>query len=294
MPPARAALSFIGFIAPPVAAEIAYAAWRSLGTPESVHPLDRRLHDEASKGTITVNGHQVRTYAWGDGPRFILLVHGWRSRASRFSTLVERLRSPEHTIVAFEAPGNGDSPGRGTTILDYTAAIRQLVANHGTPEAIIGHSFGALSAFLAVRESVPTRRLVAIAGMADANGLVEQFSRAIGIGPRAERGLRRRIERRVFPQIVNPWRRFIAEIDPADLHVPLLLVHDADDAVVPVTELPRIAESHTGEVVTLVTSGHGHNRILRDPEVVEKIVGFVNAALPTRSAASSPGNRSRS
>ena len=110
-------------LAPPVAAEIAYRLWWNLGKPEPVHARDRAVHAQAVVGEIEVNGKSVTTYTWGTGRRVVVLVHGWRSRASRFSALVAALSEPGRTIVAFDAPGNGNSPGTRTSVLDYAEAI---------------------------------------------------------------------------------------------------------------------------------------------------------------------------
>lgn len=271
----RTGLNALGAVAPPLAAEVSYRLWGALGSPEEVHERDRSVHAEALVGRLEVGGERVATYTWGNGSRVILLVHGWRSRASRFSALVRALESPDRIIVAFDAPGNGDSTGDRVTVLDYADAIAQLAARHGEFEAIVGHSFGVLSSFLAIREGVRTRRIVAVSGMYDADQLVDQFARQAGIRGRAKAGLRRRIERRTFPTVANPWRRFVSEIDPTHTHVPLLLVHDADDRLVPVTEAARIADAHTGPVSLHLTDGLGHSRILGDPGVLAAIASFV-------------------
>ena len=271
----RTSLKVIGAVAPPLAAEVSFRFWRALGTPEVVHERDRAVHEEAVVGQLEVGGERVATYTWGNGSRVILLVHGWRSRASRFSALVKALESPDRTIVAFDAPGNGDSTGNRVTVLDYADAITQLAARHGEFEAIVGHSFGVLSSFLAIREGVRTRRIVAVSGMYDADQLVDQFARQAGIRGRAKAGLRRRIERRTFPTVADPWRRFVSEIDPTHTHVPLLLVHDGDDALVSVDEAARIADAHTGTVSVHLTDGLGHSRILGDPGVLAAIASFV-------------------
>lgn len=287
MSAARTALAVMGAIAPTLAAEIAYRLWGQLGRPAGVHERDRSVHEEADTSLLEVNGERVVTYTWGSGHRVILLVHGWRSRAARFSALVRTLQSPEHTIVSFDAPGNGSSSGARTTILDYAAAIRMLGEKHGEFDAIIGHSFGVLASFLAVREGVRTRRLVGVAGMYSADQLVDGFSNLAGIRGRAKSGLRTRIARRTFATVADPWRRFIAEIDPAHTHIPLLLIHDADDTTVPVTEAELIANAHTGEVTTMLTRGLGHSRILSDPAVLATISSFtLEQPAPTKSSTS--------
>lgn len=269
----------------PVAAEIAYGLWGSLGKPEAVHERDRAVHERAVTGTLEVHGKRVVTYRWGTGPRVILLVHGWRSRASRLSALVTALEAPDATVLSFDAPGNGDSAGRRTTVLDYAEAIHQLGERHGQFQAIVGHSFGVLSTFLAVREGTAARRIVGISGMHDADGLVTEFSRQLGLSVAAKARLRRKIERRTFTVVDDPWARFVSRVD--DPGIPLLLVHDTDDRVVPPGEIESIAADHPGHVELLRTAGLGHSRILGDPTVVEAVAAFVSAsARRTRSSAS--------
>lgn len=272
-------------VAPPLASEIAYRLFVSLGTPETVHPRDAAVHARARVGSLDLNGERIATYAWGTGPETILLVHGWRSRGSRWATLVAALESPHRTIVAFDAPGNGDSTGRRTTVLDYAAIARLLAARHGNVQAIVGHSFGVLASFLAVREGAATARLVGISGMAGATQLLETFSGQLGLTPRAKRGLAQRFQRRVFPHETDLWHRFVSELDPTETRIPLLLVHDEGDPIVPVAQAEIIANAHLGTVRVERTNGLGHHRILNDPDVIDLIRDFVDVPVgaPARS-----------
>lgn len=271
------ALTALGRVAPALASELAWRAWRRVGAPEPVHPRDRAVHDRA---TVDRLDSGVVTYRWGTGSRVILLVHGWRSRASRFSAIVAALESPDATIVAFDAPANGATPGRLVTILDYMDAIRAIANRLGPIDTIIGHSFGALAAMTAAREGVAVRRVVDIAGMYSANQLIAAFSAAAGLTPGTERRMRRLIERRTFRGIPNIWSRFLAEVDPAHTSLPLLIVHDEGDPVVDVRQSVLIADAHTGPVRSVITSGLGHNRILGDAEVTTAVRDFVREPVP--------------
>jgi len=271
-----AALRALSVVAPPVAAEIGYRLWGALGTPATLHERDRPVHESAVTGMLEVGGERVVTYQWGSGPRVILLVHGWRSRASRFSALISALVAPDRTILSFDAPGNGGSTGSRVTVLEYADAIRQLGEQYGGFDVIVGHSFGVLSTFVAVREGVSTGAIVDIAGMYNADQLVDEFTAQTGITGAAKRGMRRRIERRTFPAVENPWARFTAELDPTVTDIPLLVIHDADDPVVSPRQADLIADSHTGEVTTLRTHGLGHSKILGDPGVLGAVADFVS------------------
>ncbi len=274
----RGSLVALSAVAPSVAAELGFRLWRSLGRPEGVHPRDLAVHARASRGTLDLDGVPVATYTWGSGPEVVLLVHGWRSRASRFAALVDELEAPGRTIVAFDAPGNGDTPGARTSILEYARIIRLLAARHGGVSTIVAHSFGVLCAFVAVREGVAVDRIVGLAGLHGADEIVDQFSRDAGLGRRAKAGLRRRIENRFFAGVPDIWRRFRSELDPADTRTALLLVHSRDDSRVDVTQTGLIAEAHTGPVRVVLADGLGHHRILSDPGVVATVGAFADAA----------------
>lgn len=274
MPFIPVALAALSAVAPPVAAEIGFRMWRSLGRPEAVHPRDLAVHERAARGVLDLDGTPVVTYTWGDGPEVVLLVHGWRSRASRFAGVVAALEGPGRTIVAFDAPGNGDTPGNRTSILEYARIVRLLAARHGGVATIAAHSFGVLAAFVAVREGVAVDRIVGIAGLHSADEIVDQFCRDAGLGARAKRGVRSRIERRFFAGIPDLWRRFCAELDPADTVTSVLLVHSRDDTRVRATQSELIAEAHTGPVRLVLVDGLGHNRILGDRAVLDEVAAF--------------------
>ncbi|MCU1440528.1 MAG: hypothetical protein JWP85_1525 [Rhodoglobus sp.] len=265
----------IGTIAPPLASGIGYRMFGYLGNPAVVSERDRAVHEAANTGVLELGGERVVTYSWGTGPRVILLVHGWRSRASRFGALIRSLERADRTIVSFDAPGNGDSTGGRVTVLDYAEAIRRLEARYGPFEAIIGHSFGVLAAFLAVREGVRASRIVAVSGMYNADQLVDGFSATVGLPPRTRTSLKRRIARGFFPQVADPWRRFVSELQPTDTHIPVLIIHDEDDTVVDSRQAELIADAHTGEVTTVLTRGLGHSRILGDAAVLRRISTFL-------------------
>jgi pimeloyl-ACP methyl ester carboxylesterase len=265
----------IGTVAPPLASAIGYRMFGYLGSPAAVSERDRAVHESATTGVMELDGERIVTYSWGTGPRIILLVHGWRSRASRFGALVSSLQRADRTIVSFDAPGNGASAGRRVTVLDYAEVIRRLEAQYGHIEAIIGHSFGVLATFIAVCEGVRADRLVAISGMYNADQLVEGFSATVGLPPRTRKSLKRRIARGFFPQVADPWRRLVSELRPTDTHIPVLIIHDENDTVVSAGQAELIADAHTGEVSTMLTRGLGHSRILADPAVLRRITTFL-------------------
>jgi pimeloyl-ACP methyl ester carboxylesterase len=246
--------------------------WR-LGRSLPVRGSEQAFHGTARR--IDLGG--VVGYEWGDGEKTVVLVHGWQSRASRFAAIGEALVERGYRVASFDAPGNGESPGERTHAFDYADAIRALNARYGTLEAVVAHSFGALPTFIAVRGGVRARRIVTIAGVHSFAWIIRDFGRAVGLGAGGVRRLRRRAEVWAKARGVDVWRDVVSELDPTDTRTPIFVVHDSGDREVALEQAMEIVEAHTGPIETLITDGLGHNRVLSDAGVVERIVEFVES-----------------
>ena len=263
-------------VIPPVGSAFGWRLFWQLGSPATVRASEQSFHDSAR---VSRDGDIV-SYAWGSGPQTVLLVHGWRSRASRFAAIGSALVDRGYTVVSFDARGNGESGGTRTHALEYAEQIAALGQRYGQFEAIIAHSLGAVAAFIAVRRGVRTRRIVTVGAPHDFESVIRTFTTAVGMPPAASRSLQRRVDRWARPLGVDVRREFVSELDPTAYTTPLLVVHDSGDREAPLEQAMQIVEAHTGPVETLITDGLGHNRILSDPAVVERITGFI--ATPVR------------
>ncbi len=268
-------LPFLSRIAPGLTSAIAWRLFWNLGTPESVHPRDAAVHDRARRSELTYGDRRIAVYEWGAGPA-VLVVHGWRSRASRFGAIIEALEH-DHTVVAFDAPGNGDTPGSRTTALEYAAIVAMLSQRYGGFTTIVAHSFAAAATVMAVRDlGARTGGIATIAGVHDFDHVVEKFAERGGLSNAVEQGFRERFSRWAAPIMGDPWPRLVAEL-PAEQQVPMLVVHDRADREVAVHQAERIVAAHPGAQLML-TDGLGHARILRDPAVVDAIGSFIRSA----------------
>lgn len=130
--------SSLKVLPPTIAGRVAFELWRRPFKRGQVRESEREVHEAAT--VEVVDG--VVTYAWGDGARPVLLVHGWRSRASRFHKFVTRLVELGYSPVSYDAPGHGDSPARparssitsGSSGVCRTGTDRSRARSH-TPSA---------------------------------------------------------------------------------------------------------------------------------------------------------------
>ena len=281
---ARTAAQVLSAVAPPLAVELGYRAFRRVGTPATVRPVDMDVHARARRGEVVLHGHRVVTYAWGDvAAPPVMLVHGWQLRASRFGTLVRALESSGLRPVAFDGLAHGDSGGRSNTVVDHMAAMRAVQEVEGRFAGVVGHSLGGLAAGLALHDDFAADRFVAVAAPVGFDAVTEAFMRLAGLPPRLADLLRRRIARGLFPHVPDPRSTLDLAANPVPEDVPTIFVQDKADLMSGPDQARRLHAAHPGSRLIL-TDGLGHNRILDDAVVVGAIVEHVTAkaSAPTK------------
>jgi hypothetical protein len=264
-------------VAPRPTGRLALELWRRPGRPAAVRADEQAVHAAARRGVVAHAGTEVATYAWGDGERPVLLVHGWGARASRFAGVVEALMASGHSAVSYDAWGHGATPGPVRTIVEHQVVIAELERRHGPFAGVVAHSFGVPVALYAARSGLQADRLVALSGMSDFGYVVDAFCEQLGLGPRANRELRAAIERTYFGGDTGIWDRFSAQPLPGR---DVLVVHDAADRVVRRAQADLLVGALGEGTRLLETSGLGHGRILHDPGVVGEVVSFIDGGRP--------------
>ncbi|MER7703286.1 alpha/beta hydrolase [Kitasatospora sp. NPDC097605] len=279
----RTTLNTASLAAPGLAGRAAFELYRHPLRRGRVRTREREVHDGAATRTLRHRGERVAVHLWGDGTRPVLLMHGWRSRASRFADFVPRLRALGLTAVGYDAPGHGDSDGRTATVLDHRAIALRLQEEYGAFEAVIAHSLGVNAAFLALREGLRAGRLAAVAGVSEISWMPAAFCARLGLNATVERELRRRAESgAMFPGIADVRTHFDAARDPGEITLPILVAHDEDDDVVPFAQARRLRAAYGDRLELLATRGLGHRRILVEPTVIDQVIGFLSAGTATK------------
>jgi pimeloyl-ACP methyl ester carboxylesterase len=208
-------------------------------------------------------------WRWGRGPT-VLLVHGWGSRAGHIASLAPALMRAGLSAVAFDAPAHGTAPGRRTSIVEMASALQAVAAACGPVHGIVAHSAGAPVVTLALRAGLVVSRGVFLAPTAGPDGFTALFAARLGLGPAGLRAMKALAERRIGVR----WEALSVPDLARGLRVPLLIVHDRDDGEIGWSEGAAIADAWPGaELVT--TSGLGHVRLLRDPEVAARAAAFL-------------------
>ena len=225
---------------------------------------------------LQVGKDQIQVYEWGTGSRTVLIVHGWGSRASRFAPLASALMGRGWRVLALDAPGHGRSPGRRSSLPQFTAATDAVATQLGPVQALIGHSLGALAIACQRAETpawfVSLRRLVLVSMPADAAFLVDSFQRMLGIEAATALQMQRLFRQR-FDAVPES---FTARHDAPPLQLATLLVHDHGDDIVPFKHAEQLL-SRLVQARLLATEGLGHSALTRDAATIQAMGDFLDA-----------------
>jgi len=262
--------------APELAARWVCRQWFTL--PRGPRPAELPPGGEAF--TVAWQYGDVRGQVWGEDGPVVYLVHGWGGRSDQFASLVEPLRRAGYRVVVFDAPSHGaSSPGlwgpMSTTGVEFSKALDAVFVRFGPAEAVVAHSMGALVTLLALDYGwLGTQRLVFLAPMSGYEQTMDAFQSIVGFGPRT----RRRVDARTWLRVGLEPGQFELRYLWAGLAEPLpvLVVQDTSDPQAPYAEGRAIADEIGAEFMP--TTGLGHNRILRDPAVADRIIDFLQPA----------------
>jgi pimeloyl-ACP methyl ester carboxylesterase len=262
----------IGRVAPALMGRWAWRLWfRTRRFPESA--AGRRIAGRALRETLQVDGLPVAVYRWGEPGPVVLFVHGWSGRGSQVAAFVRPLCRDGYRVMAVDAPGHGETPGDRTNILECARVLQVFEQSYGPLHGVITHSFGGMVLAYAMVQGLAVGRAACIAAPARVEFLVECFARIMAMPDAVVANLGERLEQRFDRDI---WDLLATDANARRLDVPALVVHDEQDSSVPWQQGRQIADAWQGAQFML-TQGLGHNRILRDRAVVERVVAFLDA-----------------
>ena len=270
------AANFLAGFLPLASAKISYAVWA--GTRRYPRKKSEQYCWEiADKSVLSIDGERVAVYSWGgvelgDEPSpIVLLVHGWNGRATQYFAFIQKLVDHGYRVLAFDAPGHGDSSGSQTGLLQMSRIIRALQQNHGHFEAIIGHSFGFMAAVNAVANGVVSKAMIGISAPSDFVLLLKAYTDYFGLTDKAILALKAYLIKRYS---LTSLDEMSIHFSAKRLKLPCLVMHDEKDQQVPISEAYKIVDAWQASRLHKVQDS-GHSRILYKQDTVEESLGFL-------------------
>ena len=266
-----------------ISPELAAAGAKPLFLSTRRHPVparERTYLQNAERVELPGNPGPLAAWLWGrEGAPTVVLLHGWEGRGSQLGAFVAPLVAAGFRVVALDAPGHGDSPGRSSSLVAIASALRLAGERYGPLAGVVAHSAGTVGAVHSISRGLAVDRLVCVAPGVDLEAYMLDFARLFGLSADVSRALKLRIERHVGVTM--------RELDPrraaADLRIPLLVIHDRSDREAPFAGGEALARSWPGARL-LATEGLGHTRILWDEKVISAATAFLREGLRVEDA----------
>lgn len=224
----------------------------------------------AKQDDLVVNGKPACTYKWGNGPKHLLMVHGWQGFSYRWKRLIDRIDQEEYTIHSLDAPGHGLSPGSELNVPIFAGFIAAFLEKEKI-DAVVTHSLGGFSTLysLYLHPDRSPEKLVLMGCPSEADEFVAFFKDKLKLSKRSIDAL---IER--FRSMFNHGpEHFRASRFAPSCTSQCLIIHDTEDPEVPVAKARELAKNLPNNELH-ITTGYGHG--LQDALVLEKVKAFLN------------------
>lgn len=237
--------------------------------PAREEEMDSKSRQEIVK--IPAINKEINVYHYGNSDKKILLVHGWSGRGTQLHSIANKLLKCGYSTVSFDAPAHGKAPGKTSDMTEFIAAILELNKQYGPFEFAIGHSLGAMAVLNSIKRGLKVKKAVTIGAGDIIEDIMNSFTKSLGMEVATGKLMIKLFEKK-FGETINSYSAYIAA---QEVKIPVLVIHDEDDADVPVSAAHHIAD-HLENAEVLITKGLGHRKILGDSKVIKKIIEFLN------------------
>lgn len=213
----------------------------------------------------------LAAWEWGEqGRPLVGLLHGWEGHAAQLGAFAAPLVAAGFRVLAFDAPGHGDSPGEECSAPLVGRLAVTMQSQVGEFFGLIAHSMGCAAAAMAAMQGANLRGMVFLAPPVSQLDRVERMCRRMEIGPEVAAFLRASIVRRTGMDFAEASMFPVAARAPC----PLLVQHDPEDADTDYKAAEEFVALWRGARL-VPCPGRGHVRLLSTREVFRQSVEFI-------------------
>lgn len=213
---------------------------------------------------------KIVVYSYGNSNKKILLVHGWSGRGTQLVKIADMFLENGYSTISFDAPAHGKSETKTTLMIEFIESVLEIEKFYGPFEFAVGHSLGGMSILNAIKQGLQVKKAVVIGSGNSVINIVNTFVEKIGLPNKVAVIMKNNFEKKYHFEMES----FSAYVAAKEVLIPVLVIHDADDEDIPVSEAYHLAENLADKEI-LITNNLGHRKILGDATVLQKIVEFL-------------------
>lgn len=255
------------------------AALAELAVSVFLHPMRgaRRMPRElaylqtARPCRLSTSHGELAAWEWGapEAP-LVGLVHGWEGHGAQLGAFAAPLVAAGFRVLAFDAPGHGDSPGEEAHVPLLARVLVEIEAQAGAFVAFIGHSMGAAAAAMSATLGTHPRGLVLLAPPRSQWERVQRVADRLQMTGEVRELFCAAVERRTQASYAEVDMHALARRAPCAL----LAFHDPADEDANYAATEQTVALWSGARLVPVP-GRGHYRIVATPEIVRQAVEFI-------------------
>ena len=250
-------------------------AKRMFFTPSTyrISPVEKHYLDTARSFEMSVHHKTVKCWEWGNGPS-VLLAHGWNGRGIQLHRFIEPLISVGYSVIAYDAPGHGESQGNTSSYFEFADTIRTLLtsSNGHDIQGVIAYSLGASATVNCIAKENHTLKTALIAPALRLAEVLYSFFDDFGI-PRP-------LYRNLIEEYENRFGYNMERDNPSNLlkeiESKILIVHDKNDSTIPYIDSKKLSDE-LQNIELHTTESLGHKGVLTNSSVIDLIISnFTN------------------
>jgi pimeloyl-ACP methyl ester carboxylesterase len=230
---------------------------------------DKQTLSDAESFSLPVNGKRVTGWKWGEGPA-VMLLHGWGGSGAQFVPFVEPLVAAGFSVVTYDNPAHRHSGGRTTSYFEFVETAKAVHNHIGNVEGVVAHSMGSGAAMNLARQTDETVKFVFISPLYNLLDVLMEYV--------DDSGIYKVPFNTIIENLEKTFNSRLSDISPSALAGKMrseaLIIHDENDRVTPINE-GELLEKNWEKARLIKTSQLGHNRILKDSNVIEQTVSFM-------------------
>ncbi len=263
---------FLQFIATSLAANFVLKIFQSPlnhNMPEREIMMYKSAVKERLK--IPAINKNIQVYKYGYSKKKVLIIHGWAGRGTQLFTISDKLLENRYMVISIDGPAHGFSEGKRTNLTEFVETVKVIQEAYGPFEAAIGHSFGGMVLLKSTAYFLKINKLVVMGTADDVRQIIHDLAAKLKLKPAVADCVLNKLQ----IQFKTDLETMTSAASAKKINIPTLVIHDTTDREVPVSCAYKIRQN-LNKGTLLITHGLGHQRILKDNAVQNRIIEFLN------------------
>jgi pimeloyl-ACP methyl ester carboxylesterase len=264
---------FLQFLATPLAANFVLKIFQS-PLNHKMPQREEMMFKSAVKERLKIPAidKEIQVYKYGYSKKKVLVIHGWAGRGTQLFTISDKLLENRYMVISIDGPAHGFSEGKRTNMTEFIETIKEIQETYGPFEAAIGHSFGGMTLLKSTADFLKINKLVILGTANDVRNIIHDLASKLKLKSAVAEYVLKKLAR----QFKSNLEIMTSAASAQKIDIPTLVIHDTEDREVPVSCAYEIRQN-LSKGTLLITSGLGHQRILKDIAVQNRIIEFLKS-----------------